>query len=311
MKSPPQILSVALLLGVLLYTPPPGRNHQSKKSGRSYNIGFSKRTFFNMSVQDGKAAVKLIALKVLEIPNLDYSPKVTVFDNLESLKRIIKKDDIDLIALTSPDYYVLKNEIQLFPFCVPVFFNKTLSKFVLLANNNGESEDLEKLKNKRITVFANSKYKNIYPLLWIDNLLLKKFGQTSGSFFSEIKVASNVSDVILPVFFNKYDACIVTQGMFDIQSELNPQVGNNLKIIEESGEYVVAVFCFTSDRDKELNEKILNAFLTLHKTKQGNQLLSLFRVDKLIPFREEYLKNMGKLIKENNELKRIYKIGKQ
>ena len=307
MKKTSNLISFVLLFGILSFPPPSNSAQKTRKDKKFYAIGFSQKVFLGFAAQDGKAAAKVLAQKVFDNQKLNYAPKIATFNNLQTLKKMIEKDELHIVALTSTDYCKIKEEAELFPFSIPIFFDDPFSRFALITLNSDKNTDLKNLRGKKIIVFAGDGDKNNYPFMWIDNILMKEFGETSGTFFSQIKASPKVSEVILPVFFNEFDACIATTGVFDVQADLNPQIRRKLKIIKESEEYVVAVICLTKKGKEESSESLVNAFYELHESRQGKQLLSVFRADKIIPYKEKYMKSVEKLIRENTELKKRFR----
>ncbi len=292
------------ILGIILLSFSFNLAQEKSNQKESYEIGFSKKAFLNFSIQDGKAAAKVLAQKIFENQAPNYEANITVFENLQLLKSLVSNDKLHLVTLTSPDYYVVKDQLELTPFCVPVFFGDQFSKLILVVKKGNGINNLKSLKNKKIIVFANTDIDNSFALMWIDNILMKEFNETSKTYFSEIKLSSKTSEVVLPVFFDKYDACIITEGLFDVQSELNPQIKTKLDLIRESDKFIIALVCFTKKGNKIANDEVVDAFLNLHKTQQGKQLLSVFRADKIIPYKEEYLMSVEKIIDENKKLKK-------
>ncbi len=264
-----------------------------------YEIGLSKKAFLDFTAQDAKAAAKVLAQKIFEKMDLNYSPKVRVFDDLSSIEKIIKNDVLHVVILTTPDYIKLRESVKVIPFSIPVLFDKTFARYSLIVNKNSGISNVSQLKDKKIIVLANADDENIFPILWINQVLNKKFKQKSNKFFSEIKITSVATDVILPVFFEKYDACILTEDYFKIQAELNPQINSKLTVMDNSDGYVIALFCFTSKGEKEKNQEILKAFYDMHKTTNGKQLLSVFKTDQLIPYKEEYIESVEKLLNDS------------
>jgi phosphonate transport system substrate-binding protein len=90
---------------------------------------------------------------------------------------------------------------------------------------------------------------------------------------------------------------MVTQSSFDVMRELNPQIGKDLQELASSELFTDIVIClshddWTSDQGKADLTKALGE---LHLEPAGQQILSLFKINQLIPFEEPYLDSVRKL----------------
>ena len=91
---------------------------------------------------------------------------------------------------------------------------------------------------------------------------------------------------------------MVTEAGFKLISELNPQLGKELIILAESNYITIGLGCTNSaNSDQSRKKKILDVLFKLHKNNYGKQILDLFATEKLIPFKEEYLKEYLRLKK--------------
>jgi ABC-type phosphate/phosphonate transport system substrate-binding protein len=96
---------------------------------------------------------------------------------------------------------------------------------------------------------------------------------------SEPKVSKGV---ILPVFFQKVDACLLTRRSFEAACELNPQVGKRLRIAAASPPLVPMLLALHKDCPPERQKAFLDAVLRLHGSPEGQQVLTLFQAGRLV-----------------------------
>ena len=80
-------------------------------------------------------------------------------------------------------------------------------------------------------------------------------------------------------------------------AELNPQVGSNLVITAASDPYLENITCISksgwpSDRARQ---DVIQAIAEFHLEPNGRQILELFKVDQMMPFKEEYLTTARRL----------------
>lgn len=92
-------------------------------------------------------------------------------------------------------------------------------------------------------------------------------------------------------------------------NELNPQVGEHIINIQTSPKYLWGLLCFTKTftdaRDRNL---FYNSAVHVHELISGKQLFSLIKIDKLVPFKNEYLNSYKELIKEYTYLLKTKKL---
>ncbi|MGB3111413.1 MAG: PhnD/SsuA/transferrin family substrate-binding protein, partial [Candidatus Omnitrophota bacterium] len=174
-------------------------------------------------------------------------------------------------------------------------------KFILLVRKDKGIKRLSQLKGKKLLVETGGR--GDIGLLWLNTTLLKDRLPESGELFSNIKRATKASQAVLPVFFGQADACIVTRGSFRTAAELNPQLGGELDVLAESPPYLVSVACFREGYDEKYKKIIMDTSLKLHEDPKGKQILTLFRVDKIVLFDPTYFNSIKELINEYNELK--------
>jgi ABC-type phosphate/phosphonate transport system substrate-binding protein len=107
----------------------------------------------------------------------------------------------------------------------------------------------------------------------------------------------------MPVFFRQADACVVTRHIFNLTSEMNPQIGRELVPIARMSKLSQGIISIDRRLPEEIKDKIRQAFLTLPESPDGKQLLMLFQVSRMVPFRPEYLDATEALFAEHQLLK--------
>jgi ABC-type phosphate/phosphonate transport system substrate-binding protein len=122
-------------------------------------------------------------------------------------------------------------------------------------------------------------------------------------FFSSLKEVVTPSQAVMPVFFKRADACILSRRSFDVMAELNPQLRKDLQIIEASAPVATGVICIRKGYDSRQRQWLKDILETLDRDVEGRQLLTLFRMNRLVQFQPEYLASMEAFLKEYSELR--------
>ena len=63
--------------------------------------------------------------------------------------------------------------------------------------------------------------------------------------------------------------------------ELNPQLGQQLKVLAASPELVPSVFCFRTDFSSSMKEQLLAEIAKVHQSPSGQQVLTMFQSERL------------------------------
>jgi len=162
---------------------------------------------------------------------------------------------------------------------------------------------LADLRGKDIVVLS-SKSGNV-SLVWLKVLLFENGLGPPETFVKTVETGTKPSATILPVFFGNKAACLVDRLSFKTMIELNPQVGATLAPIAVSDLYLDSVTCisrvgYPSDRAREDFRRQLRE---LHLKPAGRQILTMFKVDRLVPFKEEYLDGVRRLLAKSDQVK--------
>ena len=95
---------------------------------------------------------------------------------------------------------------------------------------------------------------------------------------------------------------LVTLSGFKIASELNPQVGQQLRVLASSPELVPSLFCFRPDYPPEKLKRVMVGATTLHQTPGGQQLQTIFKVDRMEEGPASHLDSARELLARHQRL---------
>ena len=108
------------------------------------------------------------------------------------------------------------------------------------------------------------------------------------NFFGSISEFNKPSSVILPVFFGKCDAAVVKRWALNTMAELNPQLATQLQILTNSPSLPEGVVCVHKGF-KVFRDELVQGLAGLHAEPKGQQLMLIFKIDKLERFKSEHL----------------------
>jgi phosphonate transport system substrate-binding protein len=264
-------------------------------------IGFSGQAFVNVPKDDIKVAVKVLTRKIAK--KSVESAEAHIYDSTVDIDRDLRLKKVDLVILEAEEFIHLRSHEPLEPVMSSVFNKNHEVELLLLVRKNSGINRVSDLKNKSILLPSKTSQFGLIYHTWIETLVMKEGLKSTGDFFSSFSETRNASHAVMPVFFGKSDSCVISRQAFEITSELNPQIGRELKAIAQVGRLAAGIIAFRQDLPEELKQVIRNALLTLHEDQEGRQMFVLFQLSGLIPFRPEYLKGTEALYLEHRKLK--------
>ncbi len=261
--------------------------------------GYPVNAFRSVNPKDAEIAMKIWVSQLCRQSGMQFNKvEAHLFNNLSDLILAVKNNKLDLIGINSVDYLMVRNQVQLEPALITIFGKDHGNKYVLLVNKELNIHNLSQLKARRIFIHIGSPP---IPLLWLRYLLKKQGLPGEDRFFGSFKEVDKASQAIFPVFFRQADACIVSRRAFEISSELNPQISQKLEPLITSPVYADSLVLFRHDY-KSINKKMLiDTGLNFSKFPQGRQIMTLFQISGLVPFKEAYLDSLIALMRESRK----------
>jgi phosphonate transport system substrate-binding protein len=292
------LLLAALILSLPCPAPGAARD-ESPEPFRAY-VGFTTGTFLNINIDASEAIARLWSR--LMFGKIGEKGESTLYRDVPSIERDLKAKKIDFLVLVASEYLELKNRAPLEPLFVAARNNSPYEHFVLVVRRDSGFRSIRDLRGK--TLIQQKGIHSSNHNIWLDYLLSKEGISDKTHYFSALSNASKPSKALLPVFFGKADASIVTRNCLDVSCELNPQLRGALTVIAQSPPLPVAIIAVRSDYGDRYKRSLRERLENLHLTTEGRQLLTLFQVARLLPYRPEYMAQFENLSKENNSLKR-------
>jgi ABC-type phosphate/phosphonate transport system substrate-binding protein len=264
-------------------------------------IGYSAQVFVDVDVEAWGVA-KVWSDQIMKRTLGKGTIRNLIFRDAPSLEASLRRKDVDVVVMIADEYVELKGRVPMQPVFVPAHDGGVYQSVVLLVRRSAGIRNLGDLKGKKLSISIEQD-KTIH-LRWLEILLMREGVRGPGDFFSKVGKARGPSEAILSVFFGQSDACLTTMQAFRVASELNPQVENELTPLARSPEAAGAVIVFRPDFPESEKKDLAGVMASLHLDPEGRQLLRLFRMSRLVPFKEEYLATVEELRNEHDELER-------
>lgn len=275
-------IPLAFLLGLLALLPPwPCADAQSPAAPdrEVFRIGFSTSLFSDVNENDARAGVKAWAQTIARERGIAVDPDPAILAGLPALRAALVNGQVDMVSILAEEYRALRGEMPLAPLFVAFVNGRIEEEALLLVHGDSGIERLEDLQGRRLLVHRNPRASLALP--WLESLLLEKGLPPAAAFLGSVTENPKLSGVILPVFFRKTDVALATRGGFDTLKELNPQIGQSLRVLATAPKMVPVLMAFRADYNPAFKGEILNGLRELHQSPAGQQVLNIFHSDRL------------------------------
>ena len=249
------------------------------ESSELFRVGFSKSTFEEVNENDAIAAVRVWSQALVKERGIAADPQPIIFySNIEMAEDLTKKT-VDCINLTTAEYEELRGQLVKDCIVLGVLSESITEEYLLIVHSKSGIEKLSDLRGRTLGFLQSPR--TSLAAVWADTLLVREGLPPVAEFMGRVFSETKIGKVILPVFFRQKDACVITRKGFDTMIELNPQTGQELKVLATSPPVVPMVFCFRNDFSLSFREKILGEITSWHQSPSGRQILTLFQSDRI------------------------------
>jgi ABC-type phosphate/phosphonate transport system substrate-binding protein len=244
-----------------------------------FRLGFSTQMLVDVNESDARASLKIWAQTLGAERGFPVDPALQILNGTEAIKDALLRKKVDGVSMTTPEYWALRRVAPLGPFVSGRVEGEITEEYLLLVHRDNPATRLADLRGQSLIVLAGTRAS--LAETWVETLFLDKGLGIGGDFWGRITKSTKLSRAVLPVFFRQADACVVNRRGFRTMSELNPQVGQQLKILAQFPAFLPVVFCFCGDMVLLHRDRFLAQIGTISQTPAGSQILSLFHSDAL------------------------------
>ncbi|MGL1932858.1 MAG: phosphate/phosphite/phosphonate ABC transporter substrate-binding protein [Desulfotalea sp.] len=265
-----------------------------------FRIAFSRSTIGPVNENDAIAAIRIWAQTLAKEKNITVVLQSKIYKNSADIKKDLSLGKVDYISVTTPEYFTLQNLMSKDQIIVSVVDGSISEEYVVLVNRKKDFAKLADLRGGHLR--WEGSIRNSLALIWLDTVLAGRGFNASAEFFETISKKDKVSEVLLPVFFGKVDACIVTKSAFELMVELNPQIGTQMRVLATSPPFVPSLFGFRADFASPVKEQVMHELFGLDMTQASKQILTMFKTDSLEKQTVSCLGDTLSLLKEHKRL---------
>ncbi len=263
-------------------------------------VGYSIQSMADVEPRDAEAALRVWSREMGD--PLGFEVETNLYESVDKLIKDFLDKKLDYMVINSVEYWRAPSLLhKVKPEMVRIRNGKSTVKYVLLTQAQGGPKSLAGLKGKKL---ASVKVNHL-GLIFSGVQLMQAGFPDAERFFSAIQYKSKESQAILAVFFGQVEACLVTEAAFNIMKELNPQVGQKLRITAESPELIEAVGFFRKDYPPSHKQRAIKGMRSgIKGHERGKQIMLLFNVDLMDAMKEGEFDSAMKLLADYDRLKK-------
>jgi hypothetical protein len=293
--------ALSFLFVILVIDIYPAIADDTTSPANALRIGYPGNLDVDVDKRDAMAAMEIWVMTMTKKLNRSYKPQYIIFNSPHDLILLVKAKRTDMIGMSGLDFIRVRDLRLLEPALVSPIGGKATEQFVLLSRKDRGYKSLNRLINKMLLVEAGGKKES--GLLWLDTLLMRKGLPASSSFFSSIKEVNKASQAVHPVFFDQSDACLVAARSYSMMCELNPQIGEDLIVMERSPELLRHVMCFRTDCNPLIKRDLKDILPRIHEFVEGRQMLTLLKTERIVPYDPVSIRPLEELLEEYKRLR--------
>ena len=266
----------------------------STSEPRTFRAAFPLDALRSVTQGDAKVASEILIRKIVEEQGFRYSTAIPE-THAEFIPRM-KNEEFDFFLIFGYEFLKYRDELGLEPILVGSRTSDSpLNTFVLVTKRE---KGIAGAKGGVLLVQEGS---GMLPHMWLSQKMEENGLDPAEQYFEEVREVSSVSQAVLPVFFGKASAGLVTLEGLETIAELNPQIDQVLEKTFASDPIITSLMCVRKDYPAEDKEIILRISRDLHNRPDGGQILTMMRVTKLVAFETEYMVSLEKLMSPEKE----------
>lgn len=301
MKIPSSRLVVFIILWATIFWASVDVSAETASTTRHIFVGYSSKTLNDIDHKDAKTAIKVWSDVLSKDMGDNIVQETEIFNDLASLIEAFKKRQIRMIAVTPMQFLEARKIIELDPIFTSIIGENPLDRLLLLVRTDSGFKSLSDLRGKNLII--ESYLIGEIADMWLEVALSKAGLPPAKQFFTSVKSTAKPNKAVTPVFFKQADACLVREAGFKAMNEMNPQISKQLTPIGSSDPYLLGVVAFAKDYDPDLKKSQMKSAVRLHTFPKGQQILTLFKIDKIVDFKDEYLTSTLELANEFEKLR--------
>jgi phosphonate transport system substrate-binding protein len=248
-------------------------------------IAFTLSMFAGLNQNDARASIRMFADTIARERNIPANPDPLLLSGCDEIEQVVNSGRANAISMTMAELWNLREKALFDSYLATSLEGNLGENYLLLVRTDSPYRTLGDLKGVQLMLLSN--WRHSLARIWLDVILAKQGLAQPDGFFGQIVKTIKPAKAVLPVFFKKRDACVISERVFKTMVELNPQIGKQLRVIARSPAYVPALFAFSTSYPPQWKERVMKEFSGLADTLTGRQVLMIFQAGQVVPLSQE------------------------
>lgn len=245
----------------------------------SFRMAFTRATFTGINENDARATLKALGTAAARDLGVPVEPQVSMYEGERDLGEALAAKNVDAVAIPMTEFPAVRRHLRPSTVLLATLANQEWDHYLVLVRGDKGYHGLADLQGRRLGIHSGLRACLAEP--WLEVSLNDARLPRGASFFEHIERESKLTRAVLPVFFGKLDACLVTRSGFEAMKELNPQLGRQLTTLLKSEPVVTMVLAFRADYEPPYFAKLEQALASMHESAAGRQMLTIFQIERL------------------------------
>jgi phosphonate transport system substrate-binding protein len=252
-------------------------------------------TLHGVNIDDARVALEMNLNRQSSPGMLRVVPKLEIISDVTAAADRIRQKQLYGLNLTGIDYILLREMVSTEPLYVAsALTDSPVESYIVLTQKEIDWNKISAMPQRRLMVEHYDQWD--IGRIWLETELNRMQLPKSETFFTAIQAADKPTRLVLPVFFGQAEACLVTQSAYQTMVELNPQLGQKLRVLVRSPGVIKSLFCVVHDLDPKFVAETKKRLHSMHLTEDGQQLTMIFRLKRFFPFRPEDLEATERIL---------------
>lgn len=243
-------------------------------------VAVSMDTLAGANVNDARAAYRVWIGQVAQSLSIRHAEILDeVFIPSARLLQMIRQGQVDCFGLTAVEYAKAIDLIDPENMEVEDCALNGL-EMLLLVHRESPVKSLADLKGVRLMVHHHRDTTLVQA--WLAVELARQGLGGYEQFFGGEQLKDKVGEVVLPVFFHREQAAVISRQAFSTAAELNPQLGRDLRVLAVSPRNIPVGFFFRKNCNQQDKLDFQRAMDKLATVPAGRQVMALYQTTRFM-----------------------------
>lgn len=199
------------------------------------------------------------------------------FESSQALVEAFNRGEVNTVLASPIEILALEDKTGDTMIAINEQSTPTKQSYVILVRKIDAVSDIKQLKNKRLSMVPLQDVAEVY----LNTLLLNRDSLEAPAFFHEVFASKNADIAIMDVFFGKSDVTIVRESEYKHAISLNPQIGEQLAVLDKSPQFLDIVSASRKSIPEQKFKDTMLAVTGVTKTVNGKKLFKVINADAL------------------------------